>query len=153
MKKQQKLLNMMKNQTEKRPVDTLNLQTKNDDFSCDSSKYIYFRKWEAQAQFLGRGEMNVTQPSTDPRQISWISLVFPTHPGELPCYAPSNLHLKNAITMAHDTFWLTRVLTAPGLFARTSFTVCKTSTVCSVLTRSITDIMVATQPLRPVPSL
>ena len=55
MKKQQKLLNMMKNQTEKRPVDTLNLQTKNDDFSCDSSKYIYFRKWEAQAQFLGRG--------------------------------------------------------------------------------------------------
>ena len=55
MKKQQKLLNMMKNQTEKRPEDTLNLQTKNDDFSCDSSKYIYFRKWEAQAQFLGRG--------------------------------------------------------------------------------------------------
>ena len=37
MKKQQKLLNMMKNQTEKRPEDTLNLQTKRVDFSCDSS--------------------------------------------------------------------------------------------------------------------
>ena len=65
----------MKNQTEKRPVDTLNLQTKNDDFSCDSSKYIYFRKWEAQAQFLGRGEMNVTQPSTHPKQIVDFSYI------------------------------------------------------------------------------
>ena len=67
MKKQQKLLNMMKNQTEKRPEDTLNLQTKNDDFSCDSSKYIYFRKWEAQAQFLGR-EGNERNPAFHPSQ-------------------------------------------------------------------------------------
>ena len=28
-----------------------------------------------------------------------------SQPGEeLPCYAPSNLHLKKAITVAHDTF-------------------------------------------------
>ena len=68
----------MKNQTEKRPEDTLNLQTKRDDFSCDSSKYIYFRKWEAQAQFLrrgGGGGMNVTQPSTHPKQILDFSCI------------------------------------------------------------------------------
>ena len=68
MKKQQKLLNMMKNQTEKRPEDTLNLQTKRDDFSCGSSKYIYFRKWEAQAQFLRRGGENERNPAFHPSQ-------------------------------------------------------------------------------------
>ena len=48
---------------------------------------------------------------------------------------------------------LTRVSTAPGLRARISLTVWNTSTVCSVLTRSINDIMADKQPLRPTPSL
>ena len=72
---------------------------------------------------------------------------------EFPCFSSGSLDMSKVITMDYDIFQLTRLLTAPGLFARTSFTVWKTSTVCSILTRSITEIMVATQPLRPIPSL
>ena len=88
MKKQQKLLNMMKNQTEKRPVDTLNLQTKNDDFSCDSSKYIYFRKWEAQAQFLGR-RGNERNPAFHPSQADILDFFcIPNSPRRTPLLRP-----------------------------------------------------------------
>ena len=91
MKKQQKLLNMMKNQTEKRPEDTLNLQTKNDDFSCDSSKYIYFRKWEAQAQFLGLGGGggNERNPAFHPSQADILDFsCIPNSPRRTPLLRP-----------------------------------------------------------------
>ena len=79
---------MMKNQTEKRPEDTLNLQTKNDDFSCDSSKYIYFRKWEAQAQFLGR-EGNERNPAFHPSLADILDFsCIPNSPLRTPLLRP-----------------------------------------------------------------